>query len=145
MCTVPGRGSGRSKPVIGSRASPPMKFMEVLEGDPLSTLSTWLRLCGLNLLTTMSRLDSFRLIRQSALTLSLMKFLFALPTGWVCRVLCACRSKLLSCITVEFLLSEIGLDPKYTRSEDRGLPQGDSLSVLFAVIWAIALHGVIRS
>eukprot|EP00971_Amphidinium_carterae_P326362 6457088-Amphidinium_carterae.1 len=27
----------------------------------------------------------------------------------------------------------------------RGLPQGDSLSVLFAVIWGIAMHGVIRS
>eukprot|EP00971_Amphidinium_carterae_P085396 1689329-Amphidinium_carterae.1 len=26
----------------------------------------------------------------------------------------------------------------------RGLPQGDSLSVLFAVIWGIAMHGVIR-
>eukprot|EP00971_Amphidinium_carterae_P152466 3021546-Amphidinium_carterae.1 len=26
----------------------------------------------------------------------------------------------------------------------RGLPQGDSLSVLYAVVWAMALHGMVR-
>eukprot|EP00971_Amphidinium_carterae_P252973 5022328-Amphidinium_carterae.2 len=92
----------------------------------------------------MSLWGSFRLTRQSALILFLMLCFFAWLTGWAYPVRCVC----VPCEAFVVHHKRILALRKWVGPEIqpvRGLPQGDSLSVLFAVIWSIALHGVIRS